>query len=64
MEDDKIILGGRQEFMSHFCTFFEFNACYSAQEARPVRNLEKKWRNPDSIDESINNLLNKMDQYL
>jgi len=50
--------------MSHFCTFFEFNACYSAQEARPVRNLEKKWRNPDSIDESINNLLNKMDQYL
>ena len=25
--DDKIILGGKNEFMSHFCTFFNFSSC-------------------------------------
>jgi len=24
-EDDKIVLGGRNPFLSHFCTFFNFN---------------------------------------
>jgi len=28
-QDDKIVLGGRNAFLSHFCTFFKFNICYA-----------------------------------
>ena len=25
--DDKVVLGGKDAFLSHFCTFFNFNIC-------------------------------------
>ena len=27
--DDKVVLGGKDAFLSHFCTFFNFNICFS-----------------------------------
>ena len=32
INDDKTILGGKNEFLAHFCTFFNFNICFSAKE--------------------------------
>jgi len=27
--DDKVVLGGKQPFLQHFCTFFNFNICHA-----------------------------------
>ena len=35
-EDDKIVLGGKHAFLSHFCTFFPFNICHAASEAKSI----------------------------
>ena len=32
LPDDRTVLGGRKEFLSHFCTFYNFNICYSLDE--------------------------------
>ena len=32
--DDKIVLGGRNAFLSHFCTFFNFSICSSPQDSK------------------------------
>lgn len=37
INDDKTILGGKNEFLSHFCTFFNFNICYSNKEAKAMK---------------------------
>ncbi len=50
LNDDKTVLGGRNEFLSHFCTFFKFNICYSAAESKGVRSLDKKLSSPDAMD--------------
>ena len=50
LNDDKTVLGGRNEFLSHFCTFFKFNICFSAAESKGVRALDKKLSNPDTMD--------------
>ena len=39
LNDDKTVLGGKHEFLSHFCTFFNFNICFSAAESKPINNL-------------------------
>ena len=50
LNDDKTVLGGRNEFLSHFCTFFKFTICYSAAESKGVRSLDKKLSSPDAMD--------------
>jgi hypothetical protein len=37
INDDKTILGGRNEFLSHFCTLFNFNICYSNLENKAMK---------------------------
>ena len=39
LNDDKTVLGGKHEFLSHFCTFFNFNICFSAAESKPINTL-------------------------
>ena len=40
IEDDKTVLGGRKAFFNHFCTFFEFSACYAENEYSAVKKLD------------------------
>ena len=61
LNDDKTILGGRRAFMSHFCTFFEFNACHSNHEESAVKKLNTHLNSPDGLDRSINNFLTNLD---
>ena len=35
-QDDKIVLGGRNPFLSHFCTFFHFNICFANNETKGI----------------------------
>ena len=35
-QDDKIVLGGKNAFLSHFCTFFNFNVCHAAGEVKMI----------------------------
>eukprot|EP00354_Favella_ehrenbergii_P005475 CAMPEP_0170456852 /NCGR_PEP_ID=MMETSP0123-20130129/4343_1 /TAXON_ID=182087 /ORGANISM="Favella ehrenbergii, Strain Fehren 1" /LENGTH=85 /DNA_ID=CAMNT_0010720457 /DNA_START=284 /DNA_END=537 /DNA_ORIENTATION=- len=30
--DDKVILGGKDAFINHFCHYFKFNICYSHEK--------------------------------
>ena len=37
INDDKTVLGGKDQFFSHFCTFFSFNICYSNKENKAMK---------------------------
>ena len=56
LNDDKTVLGGRHEFLSHFCTFFNFNIFYSAAESSGARQLGKKLSDPDIVDSWLSKL--------
>lgn len=62
MDDDKTVLGGKNEFLNHFCTFFKFNICYSAAESAPIRKQQKRMSDPDVVDASFNGLLERLDR--
>ena len=42
INDEKTILGGKNEFFSHFCTFFNFNICYSNTEQKAMKKTYGK----------------------
>ena len=62
LNDDKTVLGGREAFLSHFCTFFNFNICYSHAESKGVRKLDKKISDEDFINRKIENMITNMDK--
>lgn len=59
--DDKTLLGGRQAFMSHFCTFFNFSICREPQDKRSVQGYINLLNNPDKLDQSIDSFMKKYD---
>lgn len=61
LNDDKTILGGTREFISHFCTFFEFGICYS-QEFKPAQKLAKKFNDPAAVERSLELMLERIDK--
>lgn len=48
--DDKTVLGGKNEFFSHFCTFFPFNACYAQSEGGALKNLKRDFNDTEKLD--------------
>ena len=61
--DDKIVLGGKEAFVSHFCSYFNFNMCY-ANEKRGVKALSKFMNDGDRINSSLENFVNNIDKRL
>ena len=61
LNDDKTVLGGREAFLSHFCTFFNFNICFSHSEGKYVRKLDKKMSDEEFINKKIEGLIEKLD---
>ena len=33
-QDDFLVLGGKYQFLNHFCTFFDFNVCYASADKK------------------------------
>ena len=59
--DDRIVLGGKDAFLSHFCTYFNFNACYS-NEQKAAKQLNKYFNDSDKINKSIDKFITSMDR--
>ena len=53
LKDDRTVLGGRSEFLSHFCTFYNFNICYSLDELSGTCKLDKAMSDPDFVGKRI-----------
>ncbi len=62
LNDDKTVLGGREAFLSHFCTFFNFNICFSHSESKSVRKLDKKSSDEDFISRKIDGWIDNLDK--
>ena len=63
MNDDKTILGGKNEFLSHFCTFFNFNICYSMKENKAVRKVQNVMNDTDALNSKIEDFVRKFDEF-
>ena len=61
VSDDSIILGGKFEFMSHFCTFFNFSACMTGVEGMALKGTSKLLADPDAFDKKLNEFVNSVD---
>ena len=61
--DDKIVLGGKEAFVSHFCTYFNFNMCH-ANEKQGVKALSRFMNDGDRINSSLENFVNNIDKRL
>ena len=59
--DDKVVLGGKDAFLSHFCTFFNFNICFS-NEQKAAKSLNKFFNDSDRINRSIENFITTIDK--
>ena len=59
--DDKVVLGGKDAFLSHFCTFFNFNICFS-NEQKASKSLNKFFNDSDRINQSIDNFITSIDR--
>jgi hypothetical protein len=60
--DDKIILGGKNAFLSHFCTFFNFSICYAPSEMKMIQREIKRFSDGKKLDENLDDLLKNMDK--
>ena len=61
LNDDKTILGGKNEFLSHFCTFFNFNICYSAKENKAARRATSIANDPEELNKRVEDFVKKFD---
>lgn len=52
-EDDKVILGGKTAFLSHFCTFFTFNICYAPGESKLIQRGIKRFNDAEKLDDFL-----------
>ncbi len=62
VNDDKIILGGRNEFMSHFCTFFNFSACMAGVEGKALKGTRSMFADHDMLDKKLEEFVNGFDK--
>ena len=60
-QDDKIILGGKNAFLSHFCTFFNFNICYAPGEQKMMQREMKRFNDTKKLDDNIEELIKSFD---
>ena len=59
--DDKLVLGGKDAFLNHFCTYFQFNICYS-NEKNGAKAMNRYFNDSDRINGSIESFIVNMDK--
>jgi hypothetical protein len=62
INDTKTILGGRNEFLSHFCTLFNFNICYSNKENKALKKTYETMSDHEEFNKKIEEFIKKFDQ--
>ena len=58
--DDKVVLGGKDAFLSHFCHHFNFNICFSS-EAKAAKKLSRFLNDSDRMNSSIEKFISGLD---
>jgi len=61
MNDDRIVLGGKQEFLNHFCAFFDFNICYSMRENKSLKRAHGVMNDPELLNKKIEDFVAAFD---
>ena len=61
INDDKTILGGKNEFFSHFCTFFNFNICYSNKENKAMKKTFDLLSDHDALNKKVDDFMKSFD---
>ena len=61
INDDKTILGGKNEFFSHFCTFFNFNICYSNKENKALKKTYDMLSDHEALNQKVDDFIKKFD---
>jgi hypothetical protein len=59
--DNMILLGDKNEFMSHFCTLFNFDACYAYKERKVGHSSYQLFSDPERLNDKIEDLISKFD---
>ena len=60
--DDLIFLGGKDGFLSHFCTYFgNFSVCYQNVEQRSLNQINKFLKDENRIESTIETLIKNLD---
>ena len=62
INDTKIILGGRNEFLSHFCTLFNFNICYSNKENKAMKKTYDMLSDHEALNKKVDEFIKKFDE--
>ena len=55
--DDQVLLGGKNAFLSHFCEFFKFNICHGPGDRKGLKKSIERFNDPEKLD----NLLKSFD---
>jgi hypothetical protein len=61
-EDTKVILGGKKQFLSHFCDLFDFNICHSYMEHGAIKKTARVWSDEDEVNRQIEQFVAKFDK--
>jgi hypothetical protein len=61
MNDDKTVLGGKNEFLSHFCTLFNFNICFSNKENKAMKKTFEMLSDNDQLNQRVDDFIKKFD---
>ena len=62
INDTKIILGGRNEFLSHFCTLFNFNICFSNKENKAMKKTYDMLSDHEAFNKKVDDFIKKFDE--
>ena len=56
-----MMLGGKDQFLEHFCTFFKFNICDDAVDRTFVRH-QGYYEDPDQAAKRLENWIQSLDE--
>lgn len=62
INDDKTILGGRNQFLSHFCTLFNFNICYANLESKAMKKTQDLFNDHEELNKKVDEWIRKFDE--
>ena len=62
--DDSSVLGGKNAFLSHFCTLFTFNICHGPGDTKMLKRNIALYNNPNKLDSFLKSFDEKEEKYL
>ena len=59
--DDQILLGGKFEFLEHFCSLFTFDECHAPHDNAMTKKSRSTFDDPQKLNDSIDDFMKKFD---